>query len=324
MASTIQLKRTVELASKYIYNSPLIYSNDGELAYRMGDYVRQFILAPPFAWRWNRGFYSFNTVVGQTDYTLPISDFGWLEKASIALPPYSFIVDNVLSITRASNIVTATLQSDPANLGFQGGMTFTVANVTDTSFNGSQAFVVSQISGNTMQWYQAGANNTSTGGQIMYPVSNGTGLLKTQELEIKNPLAPVTELGLPAFIGSVGDDNNGNITFRLQISPDQVYNLNLIYQRSAQTFSSLTDTWWPIPDYMIYLCDSGYLAQAYQYKGDERFAFAQQEFLRQVLAAQEGSIDAKRNIFLERQVDTARTSQSAQQNTTLGNQGRLS
>lgn len=324
MSSTIKLGQTVTLATKYIYNSPLLYSNDGELAFRMGDFVRQFILGPPFAWRWNRGFYSFDTVVGQTDYTLPLSDFGWLEKSSISLPPYSFITDNILTVSRASNVVTATLQSNPANLGFQVGRTFSVANVVDSSFNGSQAFIVSQISGNTMQWYQNGIDNTSTGGQALYPVSNGTGLLKTQELEVKNPLTIATELGLPMYIGSVGDDNNGNITFRLQPAPDQVYNLNLIYQYAAASFSSLSDTWYPIPDYMSYLYNNGFISAAYEYKGDERFAIARQSFLRQVLAAQEGLVDGNKNIFLERPVDTARTSQNAQQNTTLANQGRLS
>lgn len=325
MSSTLQLDQTVKIASRYIYNAPLLYTNDGEVAFKMGDDVRQFILSPPFGWRWNRAFLPpIQTIVGQTDYKVAVEDFGWLEKASVSLPPYSFITDPILTATRNNNTVTLILQSNPANLGFQGGQTVTVADVTDTSFNGSQSFVLSSLSGNTVQYFQSGANTTSTGGSLMYPVSNGTGLLKTQELEVKNPLAEVTELGLPAFIGAVGDDNNGNITFRIQPVPDQVYTLNIIYQKAAKTFGSLKDTWWPIPDYLSYLYTNGFVAASYEYKGDERFAFARQEFLRQTLAAADSISDEAKNIFLEPRLSDIRQTQSTQQMGTLARQGRIS
>ena len=41
------------------------------------------VLAPPFAWQWNRNTKTFVTVPGTTDYTVAMSDFGWLEKAQI-------------------------------------------------------------------------------------------------------------------------------------------------------------------------------------------------------------------------------------------------
>ena len=41
------------------------------------------VLAPPFAWQWNRNTKTFATVAGTTDYTVAMSDFGWLEKAQI-------------------------------------------------------------------------------------------------------------------------------------------------------------------------------------------------------------------------------------------------
>lgn len=241
MASTIQLKTTIDIASRFIYNAPLLYVNDGALAYSIGDYVRQFILAPPFAWRWNRGFLPpISTIVGQTDYTINIPDFGWLEKATLVYPPSG--------------------ETDP---------------------------------------------------------------LKSIELSVKSVLVGETYQQTPAFISAVGDDNNGNITFRLMGVPDQVYSLYIIYQKAAPTFSSTTDSWEPIPDYLSYLYNLGFQAKTYEYKGDERFAYINQEFLKQVLAACDGLSENAKNIFLEPKISFQRDLQNALQTGTIARQGRV-
>src|SRR5215831_4446228 len=224
MASTIPLKRTIDLTQRYVYNAPLLYVNSGELAFSIGDHVRQLILAPPFVWRWNRGFADPVTcIIGTTDYQVNIPDFGWLEKATIVQPP--------------------------------------AQNPTQ---------------GNTVQ--------------------------KSWELEVRQTLSGESVLGQPAFISVIDDDNNGNITFRLMGVPDAPYVLSLIYQKSAPTFSSLTDTWAPIPDYYAYLFNLGFLAKTYEYKGDLRFAFAHQEFLKQLVSASDGLTDTQKNIFLDQRL----------------------
>ena len=71
---------------------------------------------------------------------------------------------NIASITRSSNSVTV---STATATGLTAGESFTVAGVTDTSFNG--AFAVNSISGTTLTYSQTGANATSSGGQITEP-----------------------------------------------------------------------------------------------------------------------------------------------------------
>ena len=221
MSSSITLKRTIDQTVRYIYNSPLLYVNSGELAYSIGDEVRQFILGPPFVWRWNRAYAAPITCqAGQSDYTVNLPNFGFLEKAWIAYP----------------GIDTNTPTSD--------------------------------------------------------------GIQITKELEVKENLAQGTVLGQPAYISVVEDDNNGNITFRLLMIPDQQYSLNLTYQQSAPSFGSVNDTWAPIPDYLSYLYFSGFRSFAFEYKGDERFAFARQEFMRLVVAASDGLTDTQKALFL--------------------------
>src|SRR6185312_12577042 len=86
MASTIQLQRTVTLASSFARYAPLTMSaNDPALS--NADWVRQLVLNPPFAWNWNRyEVPSIQTLFGQTDYTVSVANFGWIEKAVLFYP----------------------------------------------------------------------------------------------------------------------------------------------------------------------------------------------------------------------------------------------
>jgi hypothetical protein len=84
MPSTNTLSRSISVAQNFLKNAPLtgIGGNPLEPAASIGDYTRQFMLAPPFGWRWNRVTTTFNTVAGTQDYTKVLTNFGWLESAS--------------------------------------------------------------------------------------------------------------------------------------------------------------------------------------------------------------------------------------------------
>ena len=88
MASTIQLARTIARSQQFIRLAPLTFTANtyNDPAFSNADWVMQTILAPPFAWRWNRMGASpqvptFVTVLGQTDYAVSSPNFGWVEKA---------------------------------------------------------------------------------------------------------------------------------------------------------------------------------------------------------------------------------------------------
>src|ERR1039458_1826896 len=93
MASTIQLQRTINRSQQMIRLSPLTFvaNTDNDPAFSNADWVMQTILAPPFAWRWNRvestpTIPTFVTTPGITDYTVSLPNFGWIEKA-VAFDP---------------------------------------------------------------------------------------------------------------------------------------------------------------------------------------------------------------------------------------------
>jgi hypothetical protein len=225
MASTIQLQRTNTLASAFIRYAPLtLSSNDPALS--NGDWVRQFILSAPFAWRWNRAATSFTTAIGQSDYSVPLSQFGWIEKAVWYLPT-----------------------------------------------NGNQ----------------------------------------TGELQVDNNMMVDTLPNQPTRISAQLDDDAGNITFRISPSPDQIYNIAVTFQKSALTFTSMTDTWAPIPDYLSYMYNQGYLAKSFEYMNDPRFVEAMQLFMQMVVSTNGGLTADQKNIFLADRMNTLRQTMNVQQ-----------
>jgi len=231
LASTNQLIRTINYAQQFVRNAPLTFSGNNDPAFFNADWVRQFILSPPFAWRWNRGSLQIDLVQGQQDYVVNVPTFGWLEQASL---------------------VNSTTQPE--------------------------------------SW----------------------------ELEISTDLTVETNQQIPKRISAHADDGNGNITFRMFPVPDASYTVNLEFQAQAPTFQSNTGTWTPIPDYLSYLYNQGFLAKTYEYLGDSRFIEAMTMFTRQLVACSEGLTDTQKNIFLEHQLSTIRGLADAQQ----GRQGK--
>lgn len=229
MASTITLGRTVNYVQRYIRKAPLTFVNEGDPAFSNADWVKQFLLSPPFAWRWNRAYVSpINCTVGLQDYQANVPNFGWIEKATLIFP---------------------TQQNVP--------------------------------------------------GQVI-------------ELEVGMVAASEAFANQPTHITAQLDDDNNNITFRLFPPPDQTYQLNIIYQQSAGQFSSLNQLWSPVPDYLSYLYNQGMKALAYEYAGDERFGYAMQLFLQQVIAANQGLSETERSLFLDHQLNNLREQEGVQ------------
>lgn len=127
MASTISLQRSVTLASSFIRYAPLTMSaNDPALS--NADWVRQFILSPPFAWRWNRlEVPTITTQIGVSDYQVSLSNFGWIEKAVLFNPDNGNLaqeleVENNLAPETVPNLplkIAAQLDDDAGNITFR-------------------------------------------------------------------------------------------------------------------------------------------------------------------------------------------------------------
>jgi hypothetical protein len=69
-------------------------------------------------------------------------------------------------------------------------------------------------------------------------------------------------------------------------------------QQKPVLVSSVNSTWTPIPDEYGHIYNWGLLALLYMYADDARFAVANQKFVANLLAANQGLTDTERNIFL--------------------------
>lgn len=126
MAVTNTLLRVLTVAQNIKRNAPLtgIGGNPLEPALSIADWARQFIMMPPFAWRWNRAVTSFVTVAAQQDYVKAISNFGWLESATVSDGTITWGMEVTLSNPEDKSnslprFVAARLDDDAGNITFR-------------------------------------------------------------------------------------------------------------------------------------------------------------------------------------------------------------
>jgi hypothetical protein len=96
MAYTLQ--QTISFAQTFIEYSPLTAGVGNEPAISIANTVLSTITSAPFTWGFNRAEYDGLTLVAsQQDYTVPITDFSFLEKVTLinAAGTYSFELRDV-------------------------------------------------------------------------------------------------------------------------------------------------------------------------------------------------------------------------------------
>jgi hypothetical protein len=143
------------------------------------------------------------------------------------------------------------------------------------------------------------------------------------ELEVYEILAVDGTQNRPLKIAVLLDDNNGSITFRLFPVPDEIYTVNLEYQRSPILASTLTGLWAPIPDKLSFLYERFMMAQM-QMMYNQQLGLSNLEiFFRQLVGAAEGLTEMEKAIFLEDSLRPIRMRQDELQGAAQGKQSRL-
>jgi len=118
------------------------------------------------------------------------------------------------------------------------------------------------------------------------------------ELEVKNNLSLDSNPDRPRFISPEVEDGSGNVTWRVMPAPDVNYPIAIHIQNVAPRIISINQTWSPIPDFMQYVYNWGFLALIWAFADDPRFQIANQKFVAGLLARAEGISDEERNAFL--------------------------
>lgn len=150
-------------------------------------------------------------------------------------------------------------------------------------------------------------------------ISDGT-TIWVLEVTLNNP--EDKSASRPSYLSARLDDDNGIITFRVHPAPEAVYTVTLTYQKAAPTFTTLNDTWAPIPDYMYNVYSQGFLSKVYEYFDDPRAIPAFQLFLRSLLSASEGLDESQKRVFASDLIITSSQEQAASQKGQMGRQAR--
>jgi hypothetical protein len=142
------------------------------------------------------------------------------------------------------------------------------------------------------------------------------------ELKGETALAKVSFNRTPTLIAPQYDDNEGNITFRVNSVPDANYTAYLDIQNAAQLITSPADTFAPLSDYFGYLFNKGFLSEAALLVNDSRFSIWRSEWIAQMLATQDGLDEQAKDMFYSQFMNTTRTVQRSGSMTQNGTAGR--
>jgi hypothetical protein len=144
-SSTIELQRTINRSSQFVRLEPLVFAANtaNDPAFSNADWVMQTILAPPFAWRWNRTVLglpsepAFTTTPGVTDYKISAPNFGWLERGACYDPTNGyFAFEMPVKLLQGQE----TLPNQPNRISAQyddgeGNITFRLFPAPDSEYN---------------------------------------------------------------------------------------------------------------------------------------------------------------------------------------------
>jgi hypothetical protein len=295
--STITLENTMDWAKRLSFNRNFGIGNSLEPALTSANMVAQTILSPPFDFWWNSQEISF------TCSTVPpvanITNVAITSKIVTLLMTNTFVQNDQVLI---ASLVTA---------AFLNGAVLTVLTSSPTQitayFNHAD-YVSAADTGtatkSTTQDYTVNIPNFShiehASVYDIFTNSQTTGTIgkKWWELEVKNNLSLDSTLGRPQFINPQFEDVNSNVTFRMMPAPSQNYPVALHVQLAPPLFTSLNQTWSPLPDFMQHIYSWGFLSLMWAFADDPRVGFANQKFTSSLLARADGLSQEERDTFL--------------------------
>jgi hypothetical protein len=294
--STYTILDSMEWAKRFNFNRPAALGNRLEPAKTSANIVMQTILSPPFKWVWNSQEYAFTCSP---------------TAANVALTGNISVTANIVTM----NAVLPAL--GVGQVGLLSGLTVTAATV----LNG-QAFIVLTNTGSIITGQintPDVASTAATGGIVTAGTTQDYSLLipnfgyiqrasvlditnvttpKWIELKMQNSLALESNSARPEFISPNNEDASGNVSFRVMPAPNKAYPVTVRVQNAPTNITSLNQTWAPMPDYMQYIYDQGFLAAMYAFSDDPRRQEASQKFITHLLGRASGLTAVERNIFL--------------------------
>jgi hypothetical protein len=291
--STRTIQDTINWSKRLSFNRNPVIGNSLEPARTAANLVQQVILSPPFEWWWNN-----------------------LELVFTCNPTPNAATSTTASVASGVLTVSATNTFASQNIVIIGGFTGALAGLngkvtiiqtaTGSGFTANVQFAdagpdttAGTFTNVTTQDYTIPAPTFShvEHASVLDLTATGTPL-KWWELTVKNNLALESFKARPEFISPHVEDGNGNVTFRMSAAPDKPYPVSVHVQLAAPGITSMNQTWAPLPDFMQYVYDWGFLALMWQFADDPRAGYANGQFKAALLGRAEGLTEEQKNIFL--------------------------
>lgn len=292
--TTKTVQDTINWAKRFSFERNPVIGNSLEPALTSANMVIQTILAPPMDWWWN------NLELGFTCNPTP----------AVATSTVVSISGGVVTVT-APNTFAQGAPVLPSALGVLtklNGQLLIVATASATQFTASVPLLangsdtVGTFTALSTQDYTLAVPNFShiEHASVLDLVGTSPNFTPTKwmELTVKNNLSLESSPNRPLFIGPHVEDANGNVTFRMASAPDKPYPVSLHVQLAAPQITSINQTWAPLPDFMEYIYEWGFLSLLWSFSDDPRAEMANNKFKAGILARAEGLTEEERQIFL--------------------------
>ena len=293
MAATVTLQNTIDYTKPYLNWANLAIGVNNEPAISAANLTLQTIVGPPFIWPWNRAKTNFQTIQGVQDYTMNITQFGFLETASLQMCANitSVVANGTTAVFQAvNNFGGGAIDGFSDSAGSSGTAQVVISGCTTTGLNGTQTMISSTPTSFTINTSitvtESESNAIATAGKV-FP------------LELKwGAITDATEQGRPQFIATQFSNESGvSFTLRLLSVPDTTYQVYLTYQQSPTLFTSLGLTW-GIPDQLEYIYTYFFMFLVFDYFDDPRAARYRQLAVAALLSRADGLELTDRNLFL--------------------------
>lgn len=310
MAATKTVQNSIDWVKPFLNWANLTIGVNQEPAFTSAAQTLQTIVGPPFVWPWNRNKTFFLTTVGQQDYSIALSNFGFLESASIEL------CGTITSVTVLANVATFSAINGFSTLLNGGANTpVVITGCTTSAYNGTFPIVSATATSFTVAIVTPNATEAESGALAVAGPSTS--------IELKwGSLSEDRALDKPGFISTQMSDESGTTyTFRLMPVPENNYRVNLTYQESPTLFTDVSNTW-GIPDQLQYIYNYFFAFFMFDYFDDPRAAKYRQLAVASLLARQSGLSETDRNLFLGNWLPLMQEEIAEQGSAQQGNQAR--
>ena len=299
--STIKISDTIEFCKRMSFNRNPVIGNSLQPALGAASMVAQTVLSPPFSWPWNNQELAFTcnpTPSVATITNIAVDADGLLTVTCTN----SFFYGNPVLL---AGLTTATgLNGQLVSVATASGTQFTAqtnfatyASHSDTgtaTVQTTQDYQIAAQYDGTAQDYASAFSHIEHCSVLDINQTPPTWI----EMDVKGNLALDTNSDRPRFLSVHTQDAAGDLTFRVMPAPDKAYPVSVHMQLAAPNFTSVNQTWSPIPDYFQYVYNWGFLSLIWNFSDDPRATMASQKFTSALLSRAEGMSEDDRNIFL--------------------------